>query len=630
VNVEPGSVFNLRGRQCTAREIEQFGVPPAPDLPPDFEARSAKQKERQLAVLSAAQTFDGWHEPRRARFSSERGAITAWLADGGDAALRRAGMGVSARRALEAFRRVRAGQWVDTRGRPSMNWADFSPDAWAHFLSLFLDPRRRSAKLCHDVTAAEAAREGWRWPHYDRVRLRLGREVSQSATDYHRLGQKRWERVHAPRMRRDYSMPANESWVGDHHEFDFVCLHAGKTLRPWLTAWQDLRSRMLVGWTIAPAPDSDTILAALRAGVQEHGAPLHIIIDNGRDYRARGVAGGKVFRQTLDEQRVGGVCGALGIGAHFCRPFEPQSKPVERSFGTVCARFSKLFEAYVGGSPDRRPEHIYRDLRAGDVECKTLEEIRVLFGRWVRDVYHLTEHSGDGMDGRCPLDVFEATAIAKRTATADALDLLLMRTESVKVTRHGVRYSAIDYGMHTPALQALHGQRVLLRIDPLDAGHVLVCDLQGRVLCDAPANDNRVVGFDRLAIKRGLARQRAAKRLVKAARPALLDAHKGAVEHILAAQAEHIAQRRATGTDDASATGAVPRPLAPIAGAAELAAGFERAKPRSSSRPMADYPAVELLEMSDLRLPERRSEPAPFDWADLDDYFARPDPEGAA
>ena len=90
----------------------------------------------------------------------------------------------------------------------------------------------------------------------------------------------------------------NDVWFGDHHQFDvFVLDDRGRPVRPWLTAWYDIGSGVLVGWCISTNPNSETITESFVRAVAEkpgspiHGAPNTIYIDNGKDYRSRAFEG---------------------------------------------------------------------------------------------------------------------------------------------------------------------------------------------------------------------------------------------------------------------------------------------------------------------------------------------------
>jgi putative transposase len=479
---------------------------------------------------------------------------------------------------------------LDNRGRPSGRGRECHPDAWSFCLNLYLSPKRLSLKYCWELTDAEAKRNGWCWPSEDVVRRRLRAEVPQSSIDYHRLGERRWAARHAPRVQRDYSVfRPNQVWVGDHHEFDCMVEHDGRPIRPWLTAWMDMRSRLLVGWRVAPSPNSDTILLAFRAGVAEYGAPLELTIDNGKDYRVWTFAGGrKRCKASLDAARVRSLCARLEIEPHFTHVYSPQSKPIESFFRTLCGRYAKLFDSYVGGSPDSRPEHVYRDLREGRLDLPTLETFAKVFARWVEENYHRKPHTGDGMDGRSPREVFETCdPIPKRTAPPEILNLLLTARVPAKVGKHGVRYQGVYYGQASPSVRALVGRTVELGIDPADRSKVEIFGVDGRHI--TTAYEQRLRGSDADDVREAHRRQRAAKRMCKKALPALRDARKPTVQHLIEIQGERLrAEAKATGTDDAVA----PRPVTLLPGASGLSGA------KSGKSPPAETD-------DDLTLPER-------------------------
>src|SRR5207249_4565273 len=89
-----------------------------------------------------------------------------------------------------------------------------------------------------------------------------------------------------PFHERDYTgLHSNQIWCGDHHPCDCIVTHQGKLVRRWLTAWQDMRSRKIVGAVIyAHDPNSTTVLAAFRVGALAYGVPDRVYIDNGKDY----------------------------------------------------------------------------------------------------------------------------------------------------------------------------------------------------------------------------------------------------------------------------------------------------------------------------------------------------------
>jgi putative transposase len=512
---------------------------------------------------------------------------------------------------------------VDRRGRPSATEAaGCSPDAWAYFCGEYLRENGLSIQLCWELTKRAAADNGWDWPSIYVVRKLANERLDKSTRAYHRGGRMKWMRDHSPHIVQDYTQwLVNQRWVGDHHVFDFLCTAGGKPIRAWLTGWQDSRSRKLVAWHIAESPNSDTILAAWRRGVEQYGAPTEVLIDNGKDYRAEGVAGGKKFKAGIDPKNEGALiaCGVQKV--HFSLKCRPGGKSIERCFGTVCKRFSKLFPTYVGHKPEARPENIYADLRAQNVEVPTIEEVRELFGQWVEEVYHNRGHRGDGMDLRSPNEVWaQEQKIVKRTVESRLLPLLLMRTAIAKVTRSGVTYNGVCYGMWNPELIQLRGRTVKLRIDPLDASYVYVCGLDGQILFRA--ENDAIRGATPEDVRKGNNLKRAAEKLVKRAKPAFADAQRSVTAHArILAQArlhkEQAKQRAAAGAENVEA----PRGLGLIPGAAALAASLDKARRRSE--PPAPQLSVDLSTFTGKTAQANAPEPAELG-VDLESFTGAP------
>jgi len=218
----------------------------------------------------------------------------------------------------------------------------------------------------------------------------------------------------------------------------------------------------------------------------------------------------------------------------------------------------------------------------------TLGEVRIRFAEWVQ-AYHDRPHSGDSMEGRSPRWVFEhRDALAKRTAPRDALDKLLERTVQVKVTKCGVRYWKVYYGQGNVKLHRLHGQSVLLRVNPERGNLVEVCDLKGRHITWAA--EQRLDGTKQEHVKAGYKRQRAAAREARSARSAVQDANKSVVAHAIAAQQQHAEQlRKAAGAE--SDAPPPPRDMALLPGAADVMRAGLAPPPRSAP---AEHPVHEM------------------------------------
>jgi|GEM_PF-4823030 len=447
-----------------------------------------------------------------------------------------------------------------------------SPDAWSLFKKLYLTIQQRSVTLCHQIVAAEAAKQNWSWPSVRSIQMHVKKELPPFHSDYFRLGEKEWHRRHAPKLRRDYEQyRSNEYWTGDFKHCDVFCRTSETDptiVRPLLSAFMDLRSRMVVGHYLTMHENQDAVLIGFRDGVETVGVPRHVVIDNGKPYRARGISGGRptLKRKIQDEDYVRSVFGGLNVAVHFSIPFNPDSKPIERWFLTMDMQFAATYESYCGGQKDDRFRAAHKLATDHPERCPTVEQLGQQLELYLA-AYHATPHSGDGMRGLSPAKAFDLfDPIPKVVVPEGAMDLLLMRTvqptkrdgkiKYPKISSEGVRWQGDYYGQGDPHLQRMQGQEVVLRVHPEDASYVVVCDLEGKPICRAYNNKRLYSGVTQADIGEGMRRRKAAKRLAKqvmqgATRAAMDDVTTAAIRARLDAGNKAIDQlMAATGTDD--------------------------------------------------------------------------------
>ncbi len=400
---------------------------------------------------------------------------------------------------------------------------------------LYLDKRQRSQMLCYELACDVAAEKGWQIPS-DRTARRYLAALPIKTVLLYRKGDKAYNDLAAPYVERDYTtIDSNDVWNGDHHRFDlWIDDGRGKPTRPWLSAWEDARSRLIVGWCIFNhAPNSDTILSSFRSGCLSYGVPKCVLIDNGKDFDAESLQGEtkkQRFRRRREHRAPlvdAGVFGQLGIDVRHAEPYHGQSKPIERKFGTLCARFSKLFDSYCGNSPANRPDDLEERIKCGKIQLPMLDELRAAFADWLDADYHARPHAGDGMEGGSPSQVFTACLHSKRTATAESLDLLtLKKTRPLTIGRNGVAWQGIRYGRNQPELSQHFGQKVTLRIDDRDRDRVLVYNLDDSFLCIARANKKLPFLADSQLVREAIVENRKDRKTAKAfheVRPRLAD-----------------------------------------------------------------------------------------------------------
>lgn len=493
--------------------------------------------------------------------------------------------------------------------------------AWRCFKEVYLTIEARTVSVCYQIVAHQAGQHAgdpaWAWQASLRTVQARAARIPSFFSDRFRLSEREWKRLHEPSIPRDYpDYRSGEMWVGDFHQMDVFCRRSDgdpSIVRPLLSAWLDLRSRMVPGWYLTERECSDSVLLALRDGVLQYGPPWQLTIDNGKPYRCDGFSGGRPvsrqFKKVEDEQHVQSVCAGLNIAPHFSIPYNPNSKPIERWFGTLEQQFGSTCPGYCGSDPksdlfklahrqaEEHPERLYTVARLGELLAGFI------------DGYQRTPHTGEFMDDLPPLVAFERfDPIPRAVAAPGLLDLLLMRgTEPVAVTKDGVMYQGVRYGSTDPELQVRHGQKVTLRVDPRDASYVVVCELDGRPICRATNNRLALAGATRDDVAEGMKAKARARRLAKqikdgGAVPLLQDVTTAAIA--ARQSAGNAAMQKimaATGTGDPS-----PRNLAPLR--SDLAESFESFQ-RRIDRPPADPPRRSLEALA--AAIQQREEPRP-------------------
>jgi transposase InsO family protein len=296
----------------------------------------------------------------------------------------------------------------------------------------------------------------------------------------------------------------NQIWVSDHCKHDVWtrndCLPGAprdSAIRLWLTAILDMRSRKLVGFVWCATPSSHSISSALRAAITTYGIPETFYIDNGKDYE-------KVGKVGLSDD-ASGVLARLGIQPQFCLPKHPQSKLIESFFATLHKRFDALWRPfYCGSSPQTRPEdcnaalkqhQLWLNAKAASSPLPLASEFMETARAWLAEHNAHHEHSGRGMDGRSPDEVYEELLpAAQRKAPEDirALDSLFWDRQRRTVSEGGCvqlyneRYEP-DGQAGFARLFLEIGREILVACDPSNLGEALALDLDGRWIANLKA-----------------------------------------------------------------------------------------------------------------------------------------------
>jgi putative transposase len=470
---------------------------------------------------------------------------------------------------------------------------DLHPEIRERFDRSYLAPQRISIPVARRIVQGELALAGSPLAAAVPSTATFRRYVAglpRATVVLAREGEQAFRRRFEPHAERDYTtVRVMQCWIADHAQFDFFCRDEnGKPVRPWLTLWQDMRSRRRVGWQVHTGPSQDTVLAALAMGIMRYGIPEEAYTDNGRDFSVLTVAGSsRRWRLKLDEGHVQALTQHFGMRWHFAIPKRPQGKGgIERPFGVDRERFDKLWASYCGRNDQEKPEGLAALLKRPR-DLPGIPQVQEAYTRYATEVADLMPHEGQGMDGRSPREVFEAEEYVKGTATIEALRLLLMRSSRpVRVQRNGIW--AFDRWYWSVELAACHGQEVYYRyaLDDLSVIHVLglqdqyLCSVRRRDLVGVTSQDHRKYVREKQAIRR-VARAYLANRDRQASAP---DA--------LAAIGASIRMERPDGPrpEDPGPRPAVVKPIrTPFEGAARA---IKKAEQRAATKARAEQAAA--------------------------------------
>ncbi len=314
---------------------------------------------------------------------------------------------------------------------------------------------------------------------------------------------------------RDTSMlKVGDVVVADGHTFayDIINPQTGKPARLTQILIYDWASRYPIGSALALTESSEHILVAVRNAILQLGmTPKFIYLDNGKAFRS------KLFNAKWEEHDLNaefaGIFQRLGVQAQFAEPYNARAKVIERFFKTQQEQFEKFQESFRGASIADKPAALSRNEKwAKRIQSgKPLEyqDAMDLTYFYFRHEYGMREHSA--LNGRRPYEVFAAREIDQsRVIPAERLNFLMLKAERKKLRSEGIwlnkcRYWHEDFVKHI-------GQPVIIRYDYSDLRWILVYDLTGRFIAQAPIREAQH-GFIELDKENPISRQKLQKEL---------------------------------------------------------------------------------------------------------------------
>jgi len=426
---------------------------------------------------------------------------------------------------------IRHGQSALIPGWGSAGRCKITSEQYEYFKKLYLKERGPTAEKCRLVTFGkfrdtDKTLELSTFPSASAFLSKLRKHLKQPAIDYARKGELYYKRNHEYYISRDWTGIEAGAWlVSDHHQLDVLCIDQyGTKVRPWVTAWMDLRTnKMVSSWLHPEAPNSDHIFMTFAWAVEADGLPDGVYLDNGKDYRSLDLTGNPKrykYWQEENEHRARCLFNLFQVKTLFAREYNAQAKPIEPRFKQVVAGFSKFFPGYTGSNVVERPESLNKQVR--QKKLMTFDEVNRLFNKHIEDTYNNMPSNGELLKGLSPNRAYHKFQKKNlRKPSTDSMQLLYMRSRTTTIGRNGITDKSLGAEMVYWAddFYALKKQRVWYRRDMRKYNVAYVYDADSdKFLCCANLV-NRMPGIvgdvDKMALKEAISRKNRDLKLVR-------------------------------------------------------------------------------------------------------------------
>jgi putative transposase len=308
----------------------------------------------------------------------------------------------------------------------------------------------------------------------------------------YRKGQDYFKGRFHPYILRDYTKYSPmEIICGDYMTQDIVCRKGDRVFRARLCAFEDMRSRAIVGWSLQETANSVGVIRALQMTFRDYGLPGSVYVDNGKEFKNYLLCGDqwKAQKTKIDPELLDmdvGILAECGIKVVFCQAYHGQSKPIERFWRFFHERFDKFEPTYMGSNTADRPDDakVFRsnveDMKKEDISLiPTFEEVEERIGRFVGWYNEQWNHSGQGMEGRTPMQVFKEYKVPRRDIPNRLKKYLFTMRYIRVVRRNGILLDDIFY--QNENFVEYNGRKVEVRRPLDDAGIVHIFSIPDRV-----------------------------------------------------------------------------------------------------------------------------------------------------
>jgi transposase InsO family protein len=369
-------------------------------------------------------------------------------------------------RSLRRWRSLRQSSTVNAlavdrgAGRRGSGTLD-QPDVRAWLLGFIAHKPHTSAQSAHDYLTAQ-------FPQLD-VSVRNVRRALSVLKTTEKVALTRitnpdaWKSKYEPSGENSNAVTRlNELWLIDASPAD-VLLTTG---RHSIYACIDRYSRRTLIY-VTKTPRAEAVCLLLRRALLAWGVPERIKTDNGSDFKAR---------------RTVGLMDALDIEVNVARAYDPKAKAhVERVIKTFQHDCASDLPGFIGHNvADRKVIEERKSFaqRLGETDdnifCVELDApgLQAKCDHWAGVRYEHREHGGKDMNRQSPFQkAQEYRGKISRIGDIHALDMLLAPiagNDGIRTTsKKGVRTDNANYYTNV-----LPGERVFVRMDPADLGHI--------------------------------------------------------------------------------------------------------------------------------------------------------------
>lgn len=379
---------------------------------------------------------------------------------------------------------------------------EFEEDALVFFASIYLTQECRRKVICYDKLKEEAREKGWSVPSLATVLRSLNERYPKDKQRQLREGDKAYrDRAQAHLLRSREQMKWNQCWVSDHCLLDVIGIddlpgasddEIGRPCRMWVTTWMCEATGYIVSLRVHRKPNTRQVMASFFNAIVREGLPDHIRIDNGKEYRCWRFAGGRDWREEVsrievDESAIRPLLFDLKITPHYANPYNARAKIIEPWHrNCIKEHFSKFVPGYCGGNSQEKPEQLAAIVRhwqkTGDGLMPWSKLVELL--AQVIDGHH--REGKPSLGGHCPAFLRQQKRAQVSIRNVDERTAaLFMEPREATITGGLLKIDGFHFGLGNMELITRQGEKVIARLDEMNAGRVYVFELNGRYITTA-------------------------------------------------------------------------------------------------------------------------------------------------